>query len=112
MMAAGYSYVLANSSMPGLVKVGKTTRAPSDRADELSGVTGVATPFIVVYEDYFEDCDAVESFVHTKLGQHGVRVSETREFFRASVSEVLKIITAIGPAVSKRGWVAMILRGC
>ena len=46
-MEPGWVYVLVNSSMPGIAKVGRTTRAPRDRAAELSGVTGVATPFIV-----------------------------------------------------------------
>ena len=78
--------------MPGLVKVGKTTRLPSDRADELSGVTGVATPFIVVYEEYFDDCDAVEAHVHTRLAGKGLRLSANREFFRAAVSDVVKTI--------------------
>lgn len=32
----GYIYVLANSAMPDLVKVGKTTRTPAERAAELS----------------------------------------------------------------------------
>jgi TPR repeat protein len=94
-MAAGYVYVLANSSMPGLVKVGKTTRAPSERADELSGVTGVATPFIVAYEEYFEDCDAVEMSVHTVLSAKGLRLSESREFFRAAVSDVVKALISV-----------------
>src|ERR1700730_5084040 len=91
-MSAGYVYVLANSSMPGLVKVGKTTRLPSARAEELSGVTGVATPFIVVYEEFFDDCDAVEALVHTKLSVGGLRLSDSREFFRAPVSDVIKAI--------------------
>ena len=86
--------------MPGLVKVGKTTRQPADRASELSGVTGVATPFIVVYEDFFHDCDAAEAFVHTRLASAGLRLSENREFFRASVSDVIKIIAAIHPGLS------------
>jgi hypothetical protein len=94
-MAAGYVYVLANSSMPGLVKVGKTTRLPSERADELSGVTGVATPFIVVYEEHFEDCDAVEAHVHTALSAKGLRLSENREFFRAAVSDVVKTLVSV-----------------
>jgi hypothetical protein len=54
-MAVGYLYVLVNSSMPGLVKVGKTARSPTQRADELSGVTGVATPFIVAFEQQFAE---------------------------------------------------------
>jgi hypothetical protein len=91
-MAAGYIYVLANSAMPGLVKIGKTTRLPSARAEELSGVTGVATPFIIVYEEFFDDCDSVEAFVHHKLSDGGLRISENREFFRAPVSDVIKVI--------------------
>jgi hypothetical protein len=101
-MASGYLYVLANSAMPGLVKVGKTTRQPSERASELSGVTGVATPFIVVYEDHFQDCDAAEAFVHMKLASAGLRLSENREFFKASVSDVVKIIAAIHSSLSTR----------
>jgi len=103
MSEPGYLYVLANSSMPDLVKVGKTTRSPSKRADELSGVSGVATPFIVVYEQFFQDCDSAESFVHALLSQKGFRISEGREFFKAPVSEVVKaIIQAPGGAVPKQ----------
>ena len=94
-MSAGFIYVLVNSSMPGLVKVGKTTRTPSDRVEELSGVTGVPTPFIVAYEEHFSDCDAAEQFLHTKLTERGMRVSDSREFFRARVSEVVKLVASI-----------------
>lgn len=99
-VAAGFIYVLVNSSMPGLVKVGKTTRSPSDRGSELSGVTGVATPFIVAYEDYFNDCDAAEQFVHSMLTEKGMRVSESREFFRAPVSDVVRIITSMPGSIT------------
>ena len=101
-MTAGYVYVLANSSMPGLVKVGKTTRLPSERAEELSGVTGVATPFIVVYEEHFEDCDTIEAHVHTALATKGLRLSDNREFFRAAVSDVVKIIVSAGVLGGRR----------
>jgi hypothetical protein len=93
-MAAGFLYVLVNSSMPGLIKVGKTTRLPSERVGELSGVTGVPTPFIVAYEEHFSDCDSAEQFVHAKLTEQGVRVSDSREFFRATASDVVKIIAS------------------
>ena len=91
-MPAGYIYVLVNSSMPGLVKVGKTTRLPSERSTELSGVTGVATPFIVAFEQYFSNCDAAESFIHAELERRGWRESDRREFFRAPANEVIRII--------------------
>ena len=91
-MNAGWVYVLVNSSMPDLVKVGKTTRVPLDRAMELSGVTGIATPFIVAFEQYYSDCDIAEDFVHTELERLGLRVSNNREFFRARVNQVVRIL--------------------
>lgn len=92
MSEIGFLYVLANSSMPGLVKVGKTTRSPTDRAAELSGVTGMATPFIVVYEQLFQDCHSAENFVHAYLAEKGHRVADNREFFNAPVNLVVKAI--------------------
>ncbi len=92
MSETGFLYVLANSSMPGLVKVGKTTRSPTDRAAELSGVTGMATPFIVVYEQLFQDCHSAENFVHVYLAEKGHRVADNREFFNAPVNLVVRAI--------------------
>jgi hypothetical protein len=91
-MAEGYLYVLVNSSMPGLVKVGKTTRLPSERVAELSGSTGVATPFIVAFEQYFADCDAAEQYVHTELTRRRLREAANREFFRAAPNDVIRVI--------------------
>lgn len=91
-MTQGYIYVLANSAMPNVVKVGKTSRQPSLRAQELSGVTGVPTPFIVVYEKQFNDCDSAESFLHELLSIKGYRVSANREFFNAPVNEVIEAV--------------------
>lgn len=88
----GYLYVLVNSSMPGLVKIGKTNRSPTDRAGELSGVTGVPTPFLVAFEQFFEDCDTAEDFAHTALERMGYRMSPNREFFNAPVNTVIRII--------------------
>jgi hypothetical protein len=94
-MPSGYIYVLVNSAMPGLVKVGKTTRLPSDRAQELSTATGVATPFVVAFEHAFADVDTVERLVHSEMEQRGFRESKNREFFRVASSEVVRIILAI-----------------
>ncbi len=96
MREVGYLYVLANSAMSGLVKIGKTTRGTSERANELSRATGLPTPFIVVYEQLFEDCGAAESFVHTYLEEKGYRVADNREFFSAPVNIVIRGI-ALAP---------------
>ena len=77
-MSKGYVYILKNPSMPGLLKIGKTTRSVQQRANEL-WQTGVPTPFDVVDEVYAPDCGELERYVHKELCQF--RVSECREFF-------------------------------
>jgi cold shock CspA family protein len=92
MSDAGYVYLLINSSMEGLVKIGKTTQDPKGRAKELSAATGVPTPFIVVFDAYFEDCSKAEEYVHARLEQKNYRVSSSREFFSVPVNEAVKAI--------------------
>lgn len=97
----GYVYVLVNSSLPGLVKIGKTTRLPSERVQELSGATGVPTPFVVAYEQQFEDCDAVEAYVHAMLERQGLRPASNREFFAASPTQVIQLLLGVPPQLTK-----------
>ncbi len=59
MATIGTIYVLVNPSIPGLVKVGKTTRSVDIRIKELSTVTGVPSQFILVYEETFKDVDTI-----------------------------------------------------
>ncbi|MEZ2354984.1 GIY-YIG nuclease family protein [Caballeronia sp. RCC_10] len=106
MMNAGFVYVLANSAMAGLVKVGKTTRSPNERAAELSKATGLPSPFIVVYEQFFNDCHETEAFVHTYLERKGYRVSSTREFFNAPVNEVVRAVSMAPGAIDNDNCVA------
>jgi len=86
----GYIYILYNPSVEGFVKIGKTTKDPQERAKELSTATGVPSPFIVVYEAFFQDCTSAELFVHTLLNDK--RVSNNKEFFRTSVTEAVNAI--------------------
>jgi tetratricopeptide (TPR) repeat protein len=88
----GYVYALMNPSMKGLVKIGKTTRQPKDRAEELSSVTGVPTPFVVVYECFFEDCSKAEEYVHVYLESNGYRISKSREFFEIAINVAIDAI--------------------
>ena len=64
MSAAGYVYILTNPALPGLLKIGKTTRTPQLRAAELSKPTGVPRPFEVAYALYVLDCHRVEKRAH------------------------------------------------
>lgn len=88
----GFIYALINTSMQGLIKVGKTTRDPKGRANELSGATGVPTPFIVAYSTPFRNCTEAEKIVHTMLEKRCERVSNNREFFRVELNVVIDAI--------------------
>ncbi len=67
MSAPGYVYVLTNPAIPGLVKIGRTSRTPAIRAAELSEPTGVPCPFEVAYALYVVDCVRVARLVHKAL---------------------------------------------
>jgi hypothetical protein len=88
----GYIYVMVNPSLEGMVKIGKTSRDPKERAKELSTATGVPTPFILVYQKQFEDCDLAERTIHQLLESRGCRVNNNREFFNISTSEAIDLI--------------------
>lgn len=92
MNSSGYVYVLLNPSIQGMVKIGMTTRDPENRVDELSNATGVATPFILVYKEYFNDCHLAEKQLHSILEHQNYRVSNNREFFTISVHEAIKLV--------------------
>lgn len=87
---SGYVYVLTNSAMPGIVKVGRTTRDVPTRVTELFQ-TGVPVPFDVVGSVYSPDCHVLEARAHAALGRH--RVDAGREFFRCKPEIALEVVT-------------------
>jgi hypothetical protein len=89
---AGYVYVLLNPSMEGMVKIGKTTRDPENRVSELSSATGVPTPFILIYKEYFTDCTLAETMIHQLLEQRDRRVASNREFFSIASWEAINAV--------------------
>jgi len=89
-MASGYVYILINTSLDGMIKVGRTTRDPQERARELSRATGIPTPFRVAYECLVSDCERVENELHVRLSDF--RVSKDREFFRYPLHLGIKLL--------------------
>ena len=85
----GFVYVLTNECMPGLVKIGRTSRCVEGRATELYQ-TGVPLPFKVVHSVLSPDCVDLECMVHERMPD--VRVSESREFFRIDEDTALRVI--------------------
>lgn len=91
-MPAGFLYVLINPTMPGLAKVGKTTRNPTDRVAELSSATGVPSPFMLAFQQPVTECDSAELWVHKELEREGFRHADNREFFNAPLHEIIKVV--------------------
>lgn len=79
--------------MPGLAKVGKTTRTSSDRVSELSSATGAPSPFILAFEQPVSDCDVAELWVHRELDRAGYRLAARREFFNGPLHEIVEIVS-------------------
>ena len=100
-MQQGWVYVLVNSSMPGMAKVGRTIRSPADRVAELSHATGVATPFILAFDHPFTDCCVAEKTVHDELDRRGLRVATNREFFRGPSTDIIRVILEIADLPSR-----------
>jgi hypothetical protein len=76
----GWVYVLTNEAMPGLVKVGRTSKTPEIRAQELSSETSVPGPFVVAYAAYASNHEQAEKVVHRKLRSEGLHAN--KEFFK------------------------------
>lgn len=89
----GWIYILANSSMKGILKIGRTDRTPSERSDELSAATGVPTPFVIVWEEETGDSVKAEAEIHRILENH--RVNLGREFFQIDTKTAITTVTSV-----------------
>ncbi len=90
----GIVYVLTNSAMPDMVKIGSTRRADiGDRLRELYS-TDVPVPFDCVLARQIENHAAVEAALHTAFSPS--RVNPSREFFAVSVRQVEAILNLLG----------------
>ncbi len=91
----GYIYFLINQSMPGLVKVGHTTRTPEKRLQELD-TTSVPTPFKIGAAFAVIEPEKCESSIHEELKEK--RENKGREFFRI---ELFQAIEQVFPIIKK-----------
>jgi hypothetical protein len=86
----GWVYIITNKSMPGLLKVGYSSKDPIIRAKELAQ-TGLAHPYIVQYDVLIKGPRDIEQQVHKVL--HARR--EGKEWFRCSINEAVKVIRTL-----------------
>ncbi len=86
-MRPGAVYAFATPSMPGIVKIGATTRAPPERLREAneSDTWRPPEPYAAACVAWVEDAFAAERALHAMLAAR--RVHAHREFFRLTVAE-------------------------
>lgn len=89
-MAEGIVYVLVNPAMPGLVKIGMTSReSPQVRMGELYS-TGVPVPFHCVFACRVRSADEAENALHIAFGPQ--RINPQREFFQIEPEQAMAIL--------------------
>jgi len=87
-------YVLSNSAMPGIVKIGKTTQADVKTRMNQLYTTGVPVPFECVFAIEVTDCSKVESALHIAFGPS--RINPNREFFKIDPEQAIAILKLLG----------------
>jgi hypothetical protein len=86
----GWVYVITNTAMPDLVKVGYSLKDPALRARKLNH-TGSPHPYSVEYDVLVRDPRLVEQQVHASL----TAKLEGKEWFRCSVADAIQAIRLV-----------------
>jgi hypothetical protein len=87
---SGIVYILSNPAMPGLVKIGLTTRENlDDRMQELF-TTSVPVPFECEFACVVDDCVSVEKALHIAFSPN--RINPQREFFKIEPEQAMVIL--------------------
>jgi hypothetical protein len=86
----GIVYVLTNSAMPGLTKVGKTSQEDIQTRMGQLYTTGVPVQFDCMYACKVKDYAEVEAALHHAFGN--TRVNPKREFFQIEPERVISVL--------------------
>jgi hypothetical protein len=86
----GFIYILSNESMPGIYKIGMTTRDPEQRVKELSGSTSIPTSFKLEDAWHTSDMANIEQEIHQHLDY--LRVNTQREFFKGDLAFLKEVV--------------------
>jgi len=92
-LGEGWVYILANKSLPGILKIGYTDRTPNDRVREINGATGVIVPWWCVNAFQCKSPAIIERLVHNHLDD--LRINKNKEGFNVSLTQAEEVITRI-----------------
>lgn len=93
----GIVYVLTNESMPGLVKIGRTSNLEKRLKDLFT--TGVPTVFQVEFACEVENMIDVEAALHSAFAPY--RKSMSREFFTITPEQPIALLNLLGTNVTE-----------
>lgn len=86
----GFVYFLSNPSMPGMYKIGFTTRHPRARMVDFSSSSGCPTPFTLLAYFGTLDPQRIESALHRYFSNS--RVNGRREFFAIEIADMSRAL--------------------
>jgi DNA-directed RNA polymerase subunit RPC12/RpoP len=89
----GFIYVMSNSSLKEMFKIGFTSKYPKLREDQLSSSTSIPTPFNLELVFPAQHLTKTERDIHLSLDEY--RVAKNREFFRINLDHIFKIISRV-----------------
>ena len=87
----GFVYIMTNDSMPGIIKVGMSTKVPTERAKDFED-TGLPMPYVVQYYAFFDDMRQAEKKAHNELSKYHYN----KEFFKTDVGTAINCIENLG----------------
>jgi hypothetical protein len=93
----GWIYVLASTSHPGVIKLGRTSRHTEGRMSELDRSAYAAFgPWEEVWSRAVADCTHVETAAHRMLANRRVKLNRLpcRELFRVDGAEACRVVEA------------------
>ena len=89
----GIVYVLENAAMPGIVKIGKTSRDSVEKRLKELYSTGVPVPFDCVYAARVTNEEEVERAFHDAFGPY--RINPKREFFEIESFQAIAVLRLV-----------------
>jgi hypothetical protein len=90
LFSTGHIYILQNTSVPGIFKIGFTERSVVDRLNEINKATGVITPWQVRDFWFTQEPYLAEQEIHDLLSDY--RVEDNREGFAVNFTVARDVI--------------------
>jgi hypothetical protein len=94
----GWIYILASTSHPGIVKIGRTSRHTPGRMQEIERDNAYAAfgPWTEIWSRAVADCRHVETATHRMLANRRVKLDRLvcRELFRVDSVEARRVVEA------------------